>query len=660
MANIIKQYSVGELLDGRYFFIPAYQRGYRWTDKQVGDLLRDLLTFANDKKKEGDFYCLQPIIARPITDPERLKDIIPAESLENACKKGVWEIIDGQQRLTTLYLIYKYIVDKMGLTPEDLLEETGRELYHIFYATRDESASFLENTISNELLKEDNCEKYNHNVDFFHMAGAFKSIDRWIKEEGRIIKERYKEDGNLRIIRDDFFRLLNASRDNRKGSVQVLWYQLDEQHDKNAIKEFQEINTGKIRLTDAELIKGLFLMSKNFQEGDDIGQAELALEWEMIENALHNDSFWSFLQKRGQDMPNRIDLLFSLLYKTGKAVSLPEEEWDIRIVEADEEIRDPRRSAIFRFFNDRFEGKSGAELQKEVATAWQEVMELFRTLDDWYSTPRLYNMIGLLSQCGEDLSRLILFFNSLPIDTDRGRFEAHLKDRIRHHLSEARVETDGETDKPRIINDYRRNGRSIIFKLLLALNIQILNGQDIASESESDIYKFPFEILNDNKNGGWDIEHIDSAHTNALKREEDKIRWIETAIDDCPAELNDEDLHKLEILKEKRLYDDAIALLKEKADEEQDDEIKNNIGNLTLLDSKTNRGYGNSLFCTKRRIIIDRIKQGVFVPIGTQYVFSKFFDTKGTNRSFWTRKDMEEYHDYVYRNLCDYLTKPAD
>mgnify|MGYP006920294684 CR=1 FL=1 len=76
---------------------------------------------------------------------------------------------------------------------------------------------------------------------------------------------------------------------------------------------------------------------------------------------------------------------------------------------------------------------------------------------------------------------------------------------------------------------------------------------------------------------------------------------------------------------------------------------------LTLLDSETNRSYGNSLFCTKRRIIIDRIKQGVFVPVATQYIFSKFYDEKGTNRSVWAKEDMEAYQKYIVKMLSEYL-----
>ena len=107
--------------------------------------------------------------------------------------------------------------------------------------------------------------------------------------------------------------------------------------------------------------------------------------------------------------------------------------------------------------------------------------------------------------------------------------------------------------------------------------------------------------------------------------------------------------------------DDAINIIKRNAQEvDTEEEIKNTIGNLTLLDAATNRVYGNSLFCTKRRIIIERIKQGVFVPVATQYIFAKFFDQKGTNRSLWTKEDMEAYHNYIYNVISNYLMNEED
>ena len=396
MDNTIHQYAIGELLDGRYFYIPAYQRGYRWTKKQVGDLLRDLLCFANDlttREKDdisNQFYSLQPIIASPITDENKLRSIFNSESNDGIVKRGVWEIIDGQQRLTTIYLLYKYILDQKGWNAEKLKEEEdGKELYHICYATREGSTQFLEGiSMKNASNKED----FKQNVDYYHMFNAFRYIDEWINNDGKEINKRYQLGGSLDKIRTAFFDLLNGRREVKGGSVQVLWYEIAESKDKNNIKEFQKINTGKIKLTDTELIKGLFLLKKNFAVGDKyIKQAELALEWEFIENTLHTDNFWSFLQKRDQDidMSNRIDFLFYLVYKTHS--------------KGESNSTNMSQNEIFRFYYDRFDGKIGKDLQLEVAKAWNEVMELFRILDDWFSRPTTYNYIGLLSQFGEDL-----------------------------------------------------------------------------------------------------------------------------------------------------------------------------------------------------------------------------------------------------------------
>ncbi len=645
MGNNIKQYAIGEILDGRYFYIPAYQRGYRWTEKQVGDLLRDLLCFANDSKSDEDFYCLQPIIACPITEEKKLKELFKSVYDKNLLEKGVWEIIDGQQRLTTIFLLYKYLIAKKGWNAETLKEEEdGKELYHIFYATREDSATFLE-SLNLDIVKDG--DDFKSNIDFYHMASAFKLIDSWIKNEGKEINQRYKLGGSLETVRSSFFALLNGMRDTKSGSVQVLWYELSENRSQSSIKEFQKINTGKIRLTDAELIKGLFLLNRNFEQSSKyIRQSTLAIEWEFIENTLHANNFWYFLQKKGTDMPNRIDLLFSLIYKIHKIKDFEEERFSDILKEADNDILDTRKSVIFRYYCNMFEGKQGEELQIAVAEAWKEVMTLFRTLDDWFYTPATYNYIGLLSQCGEDITRLIYYYDHMPENATQEDFIDYLKDRIKFYLRSIKRDEEGK-----IVTSYKE--RKNIYRILLTLNIHLLNVQNSKLKSESDIYKFPFDVLNAQD---WDIEHIDSFHTNALKKDELKREWIETARSDRKDFLSVQEQQEIDQKLENKEYDTVIDLLKKNAGEtEMDEEIKNSIGNLTLLDAETNHSYGNSLFCTKRRIIIDRIKQGVFIPAATQYIFSKFYDDKGTNRSIWAEEDMESYHKYIICMLNEYL-----
>lgn len=71
---------------GMQFYVPNYQRGYRWKESQVQQLLNDIKEFDYEKNNEKKFYCLQPLVV--------------TEDKENG-----WVVIDGQQRLTTLFII---------------------------------------------------------------------------------------------------------------------------------------------------------------------------------------------------------------------------------------------------------------------------------------------------------------------------------------------------------------------------------------------------------------------------------------------------------------------------------------------------------------------------------------------------------------------------
>ena len=95
--NKIELKSLYELL-GMKFFIPNYQRGYRWTEQQVKDLLNDIWEFSKKKKQEYEFYCLQPLVVKLMNAEDKQKCQL------NADEKW-YEVIDGQQRLTTIFLI---------------------------------------------------------------------------------------------------------------------------------------------------------------------------------------------------------------------------------------------------------------------------------------------------------------------------------------------------------------------------------------------------------------------------------------------------------------------------------------------------------------------------------------------------------------------------
>lgn len=89
MAKII---SVNELLNAK-LIIPGYQRPYKWTLRNVDDLLNDIANAIFDAGKHGtEFrYRIGTIIVNPNS-------------------KGCLDIVDGQQRIVTLSLLKKYLV----------------------------------------------------------------------------------------------------------------------------------------------------------------------------------------------------------------------------------------------------------------------------------------------------------------------------------------------------------------------------------------------------------------------------------------------------------------------------------------------------------------------------------------------------------------------
>lgn len=231
------------------FYVPSYQRGYRWGSDEVTRLLNDV--YNNGKKN----YCLQPVVVRK--------------------KDNRYELIDGQQRLTTIYLIYRFLKNANPFFDEPA--------FNISYQTRNESADFLKNI---DLGKRDN------NIDFWFMANAYETIKKWFEVDLQIrvmhIFEYFKED------------------------VKIIWYEVGETED--AISLFTRLNIGKIPLTSAELVKAMFLSKDGSPDMDDEKQEEISLQWDNIEKELHHNSLWYFLTNKGDGYyQTRIDLVLDLI-----------------------------------------------------------------------------------------------------------------------------------------------------------------------------------------------------------------------------------------------------------------------------------------------------------------------------------------------------------
>ena len=593
-GNSIEMKSLIELRDGRTFYVPAYQRGYRWNEEQVKDLLEDLYSFASGKN-EKRFYCLQPIIVKKISkDSAQWKAIIETHPQINQ-EKEIYEVVDGQQRLTTLYILLQYIIDHTA--DEEDKEDEQKAMYKLIYETRKNLSDYLQKIGEKTIFD---------NIDEKHTSNAYQCIKRWIEN---------KKTPNLKAsnIRSKLATFLCQDKNTEEscGSLQVVWYEIDE--NKDVIREFLTINNGKIQLTEAELIKALFLQKRNL--GDDnleITQGNIALEWERIENALHEDDFWYFLSNENKIPSNRIELLLRL---------------NKGVFETD-------KNKLFRSYYGIFSEKEG--LSEIVKEEWKNVVTVFRTLEDWYIDPIKYNLIGFLTHAGTPLQEI---YKNYENSTSQIDFISRLEKMIKIKNP---VELSYSKDRSQIRN------------ILLLLNVHILNKQLGAlrehTEVNSPSYKFPFDIF---VAQNWDVEHIDSAQTNRLNKIEDQKEWIKVHKEFLPEKEWNEKVASFEL---EENWEKCIEAIKEIAEEKSEEEDNRNIiGNLTLLDAETNRSYGNALFPRKRKEILEAIRNGKYVPQCTQMIFYKNFgETSLQNSLYWSDSCKKAYQDYILNELKEY------
>lgn len=318
--NFLELKTINELAQFS-FFIPAYQRGYRWTEQQVIDLLNDINDFTPREIKESEdktWYCLQPIVVK--------------KNENNIC-----EVIDGQQRLTTIYLIWHYL-------NQDYKKEKQDKLFSINYETRKNTSKFLEDpSIADDA-----------NIDFCYISKAYNIISNWFDKQGCNFDS-------------------NNFRSKFKFHTKVIWYETLEE---NTISIFTRLNIGKISLTNAELIKALLLNSSNYnKESYDrirLRQIEIATEWDEIECGLQNDKLWYFLTNENKEN-NRIELIFKL------------------IADIDEK-KSSDSYATFRFFSNKMKSKS----EKIINETWKEIKSYYQRFSEWYKERELYHKIGFI------------------------------------------------------------------------------------------------------------------------------------------------------------------------------------------------------------------------------------------------------------------------
>lgn len=634
------------------FYIPDYQRGYRWTQRQVEDLLNDIFEFS--QKDNAGIYCLQPLVVVPRSSDEQPLDKVHAAKDLDEVKRivnGQWEVVDGQQRLTTIRLI----LEELGLP----------RLYDIEYETRGNSADFL-----NAVTTAEAEEKAKTNIDFYHIYEAVRVIGEWLK---KLKKETVEH----------FLNVLHKQ-------VKFIWYETEE----DPKEVFARLNIGRISLTNAELIKALLLNKSNFDSSDDdkirLWQQEIAMEWDVIEYALQSNEFWLFLNAPGDERPTRIDYVFDMICRCDLLGCKDEKE-----IDATDDFR------TFRYFYHYLavQKQNKISLAQAVRTIWENVREIFHTLQEWFDDMELYHYIGYLIYMGRKVDEIYKQWN-----VSDGKFEfieKYLKEEIKRTIPYKDIENTVYEVDPENSAQIKGGSKTNCRPILLLHNLQTVINQNRILDANAKykngiFYKFPFHLY---KLEGWDVEHIDSNTENGLNDILSQREWLLNAYfglqEGSYPELRD-NIKKFFKQHPGKVYEQNEDSAKQTARDEAFTELKhqiedvggndrlsqnekNKIWNFTLLDSSTNRSYGNAIFPAKRRVIIGKDQgkrfslptideneeivlgsaengSSSFIPPCTRYVFLKYYNTASFDPNAWTKDDAETYKNNIKEVLKDFLS----
>ena len=622
--------SIGDLLKEN-FYVPRYQRGYRWGKQEITIFLDDVLqyynTTQNRENRVSKFYCLQPLVVKK-----------KEWQIDNNKKIEGWELIDGQQRLTTILLILNYLEDVRQLLGNKL------DIYTIDFETRENCKTFFQNKSYKASIDETN-------VDFYHISKAYEYIKKWFE------KNNHKVEILNTLLKIDY-------------NVSIIWYEAfddNDDNDENSIELFTRLNDGKIPLTDAELIKALLLQADLYPPNEErfVKQRlfEIATEWDYIEAKLQDEKMWLFLNDTTYNPSSKIELIFKLLADKWN-------EFDKqKLIQFELEDGNPKHYEFLVF--DKYltakrveflkANKPSRELLEPINEIWEDIKKMFNTFNEWYSDHNLFHYIGFLLANEKDKDTLIR--ELINLELDKNIFVEYIKKKIAESIKIKKKDKEFGIVKQLDQIAYNEDNVEII-KILLLFNIEVL----IKHKKEN--AKFPFHLYKKEKITS--IEHIHPQNPPSIDTDVKRAKtWLLS--------------HKISLLSFKNIegkhtkrIDLALQQIEDLLTNYDKEEFKNvfdvilelyneitgfkekelhTLYNLALVDKDTNSQLNNSFFDIKREILKENTI-GRYVPVCTHRAFSKYYSQNPKEMIFWSNDDRQAYFheiESVYNSYINLL-----
>jgi uncharacterized protein with ParB-like and HNH nuclease domain len=211
--------------------IPLYQRNYSWQIKQIESLIEDI------SNEERGYY---------------IGNLLVNQSNDPVFGSKIFEIVDGQQRLTTIALIYIGIYDILN----NFKNEQSKDVFPIQYDIK--RKLFLEESIDNPkyLLLQDDREIY--------LSIASSII---FEKEGKKVRKRsfFKRFDELKSKLLDLLQNLDEVKTfySKLNDVEILQISVNNLSD--AYSVFSALNSKGLPLTLVDLLKNEYLKQANYE-----------------------------------------------------------------------------------------------------------------------------------------------------------------------------------------------------------------------------------------------------------------------------------------------------------------------------------------------------------------------------------------------------------